>query len=155
MRVPKYLLLIILVAVLTTMLCVGQQRTSSQTQETNGKIQGVLLDINDARIVRAKIIIEDARHKHELKSGEEGDFEIQLPAGSYRIRVEANGFRKFEVSPFKVKANVTEMINIHMEVGVISEPLKVSRAQKSQSIQSASDTLLGTAPKLVGRWTIL
>ena len=122
MRQPKYILLIILVSILATMLCVGQQRTSSGRQKTDGKIQGVLLDINDARIVGAKIIIEGAQLKRELKSGDEGNFEIQLPAGSYQIRVEANGFRKFELSPFKVKASVTEMINIHMEVGVISDP---------------------------------
>ena len=122
MRNRKPMLLIILVSILVTVPCVGQQRTSSRRQKSTGKIQGVLLDINDARIAGAKITIEGGQLKRELRSGDEGDFEIQLPTGSYQITVVANGFRKFEISPFKVKANVTEIINIHMEVAVISDP---------------------------------
>ena len=116
------MLLIILVSILATVPCVGQQRPSPGRQKSVGKIQGVLLDINDARIVGAKITIEGGQFKRELRSGNEGDFETQLPAGSYQISVEANGFRRFELSPFKVKPNVTEMINIHMEVAVMSDP---------------------------------
>ena len=112
----------VLVSILVTVPCLGQQRTSSRRQKSTGKIQGVLLDINYARIVGATITIEGGQLKRELRSGVEGDFEIELPAGSYLIKVEANGFRKFEISPFKVKANVTEIINIHMEVAGISDP---------------------------------
>ena len=124
MKQPRFTLPIILLSILATVTCVGQQRTSPNAQKTNGKIQGVLLDINDARIVGARVIIENGKLKRELTSADEGNFEIELPAGSYQIRVEANGFRKFELSPFKVKAGVTEMINIHMEVAVISVPFE-------------------------------
>jgi hypothetical protein len=121
MKQPKYIFIVILI-ILVAIVCAGQQRTVSPSQKSTGKIQGVLLDVNDARIVSATVIIENAQFKRELKSGEEGDFEIELPAGVYQIKVEANGFRRFELSPFKVKANVTEMINIHMEVMVFSDP---------------------------------
>jgi hypothetical protein len=120
MRQTKFILMIILVSVFATGLCMGQKRTSSARQKTNGKIQGAVLDINDARIVGARIIIDSGEFKRELISGSEGEFELQLPAGSYLIKAEANGFRKFQLSPFKVKASVTEMINIHMEVGMLT-----------------------------------
>jgi hypothetical protein len=126
MRQARCVFQIIVLSVLAAVVCVGQQRNSPESQNNNGKIQGVLLDINDARIVGARIIIESGQFKRQLRSGNEGDFEIQVPAGTYQIKVEANGFRKFELSPFKVKANVTEMINIHMEVAAPSGPLKAS-----------------------------
>ena len=100
----------------------NQLSGSGPKQAVTGKIQGVLLDINDARIVAATVIVENAYFKRELKSGDEDDFEVQVPAGTYQIRVQANGFRKFELSPFKVRANTTEMINIHLDVAVISDP---------------------------------
>jgi hypothetical protein len=61
---------------------------------------------------------------HRSASGNQKIGKIQgvVLDGIYQIRVQANSFRKFELSPFKVKANVTEMINIHMEVAVFSDP---------------------------------
>ena len=120
MKQPTFLFIVVVFLILGTTTLLGQQRPVS-SQET-GKIQGVVLDVNDARIMGAAIVIENGGIKRELKSSSEGDFETRLPAGTYQISVKANGFRKFELSPFKVKANVTEMINIHMEVAVISDP---------------------------------
>jgi len=122
MKQPKYIVVAILIFILTTVVCVGQKRTPSRSRNETGKIQGVVLDANDARIVGATITIENDQFRRELKSGEEGDFEVAIPAGVYQIKAEAHGFRRFELSPLKVKPNVSEMINIHMEVMVISDP---------------------------------
>jgi hypothetical protein len=113
MKQAKYILIVIIVSISAASSATSQLRTNSPKEKT-GKIQGVLLDVNDARITGARILIENASLKRELRSASEGDFQIQLPAGSYQIKVQANGFRKFELSPFKVKANVAEMINIHI-----------------------------------------
>ena len=118
MRHTKYILMIILVSLLASSFVAGQKRAPARK---NGKIQGVVLDRNDARIVTARIIIEGPQFKRELRTGDQGEFEIQLPAGVYSIKAQANGFRNFELSPFTVKANVTELINIHMEVGALSQ----------------------------------
>ncbi len=77
---------------------------------------GVLLDANDARVVNATVKIDGGKIKRKVKSGQEGEFEIWLPAGNYQITVEANGFRRFVYSPLKVKPDETEMINIHLKV---------------------------------------
>ena len=121
MRQPNYILITFLIFMLATVVCVGQKRTPSRSRSEMGKIQGVVLDANDARIVGAIITIENGRFRRELKSGEEGDFEVALPAGVYQIKAEARGFRNFELSPLTVKANVSELIHIHMEVGPISD----------------------------------
>jgi hypothetical protein len=120
MKQPKFLIAL-LIFILAAAVGVGQRRTSSPSRDAMGKIQGVVLDANDARIVGATITIETPGFKRQLKSGDEGNFELRLPAGVYLIKADASGFRNFELSPLTVKANVSELINIHMEVGSISD----------------------------------
>jgi hypothetical protein len=89
-----------------------------------GKIKGLVLDRNDARVVGATITIESSPKigfKRQLLSGEAGDFEIKVPAGVYYLTVTANGFRRFEGWELKVTPRVTEMINIHLEVATYTQ----------------------------------
>lgn len=89
------------------------------------KIMGTLLDVNDARVAHAKIKVESAKFKWEGESDEAGDFTADVPVDTYRIYVEANGFRKFE-SPFlKAKSRITELVNIHLEVLTIIDTIEV------------------------------
>jgi len=91
----------------------------------NATISGVVLDVNDARIVGATIKIGNAEVSRSLKSDDEGTFRIDLPPGDYRITAEQKGFRKFVFSPFRAKAGVCELVNIHMEVEAPKSPLKI------------------------------
>lgn len=93
-------------------------RPAPTARRPAGKIVGVILDAYDARVVNATVKVEGGQIKREVESSDEGDFEISLPAGSYQMTIEANGFRRFIYSPLKVKQNETEMINIHLKVAV-------------------------------------
>ncbi len=86
--------------------------------EPTGKIKGLLLDPNDARIAGAEIRIESPSLgiRRDLKSGEAGEFQSELPPGNYYLNVRANGFCTFEGWEIKVKSGLTEMVNIHLEV---------------------------------------
>lgn len=58
-----------------------------------GLLLGLVLDESDARVARVKIIIEGKNSKQEIKSNDEGYYEIRLPEGKYEIRVlEENGW---------------------------------------------------------------
>ena len=81
-----------------------------------GKIMGVILDANNARVVDATIKIEGGKIKRIVHSSDQGKFEISLPTGGYELTVEASGFRRFIFSPLEVKPNQSEMINIHLEI---------------------------------------
>lgn len=124
---------IILVSVVVSLFIVGlalspqASRLASSAEQPMGKISGVLLDANDARVANATVKIDSGKVEREVRSGEEGDFDVRLPTGTYQITVEANGFRRFVYSPLKVKADVTEMINIHLEVAVNTQPIPVER----------------------------
>ena len=95
-----------------------------------GRIVGTLLDVNDARVNGAKIKVENASFHWEGESDEAGDFTVEVPAGTYRIYVRANGFRKFESAYLKVKSDVTEIVNIHLEVQPFEHPIPVESKKK-------------------------
>ena len=97
---------------------------SARTARTS-KIAGVVLDALGARIVDATIRIERAGFRLEVQSSEEGEFEVELPAGAYRITVEKYGFRRFELSPFRARANVREVLSVRMEVKPPPSTLKI------------------------------
>jgi hypothetical protein len=90
-----------------------------------GRIMGTVLDINDARVARAKVKVEAASFQWEGESDDAGDFSVEVPAGVYRIYVRATGFRKFESAFLTVKPDVIEMVNIHLEVQPITQPIPV------------------------------
>ncbi|HEY0005752.1 MAG TPA: carboxypeptidase-like regulatory domain-containing protein [Pyrinomonadaceae bacterium] len=89
------------------------------------KITGTVLDANQARVTDATIKIENARFSLKLQSNDEGKFEAELPAGTYRIIVRKDGFRRFELSPFRARANSSEQVSIRLEVEPPQTPLKV------------------------------
>ena len=95
-----------------------------------GKIMGTLLDVNEARVTRAKIRVEGAKFKWQGESDEAGDFTAEVPAGEYLIYVSAHGFRKFESAFLRVKSDVTEMVNIHLEVQPIIDSIPVESKKK-------------------------
>ena len=99
-------------------------------QSPAGRIMGTLLDVNDARVPRARIEVEGEGFKWDRESDEAGDFTVDVPAGMYRIYVRANGFRKFESAFLRVKSDVTEMVNIHLEVQPITHPIPVGSEKK-------------------------
>lgn len=110
--------------VIATLIIVGvtvspvTPRPASPAGRQTGKVVGVILDANDARVPEATVRVKGGRRTREVECDEQGQFELLLPAGRYQITVEASGFRRFVYSSLEVKSNVTEMINIHLEVAV-------------------------------------
>jgi hypothetical protein len=85
-------------------------------RKESGRVFGLVFDVNDARVTKAKVTIKARNFSREVLTGGEGEFDVDLPAGEYYFTVEANGFCRFEGGSLKVKPGVTEMINIHLEV---------------------------------------
>lgn len=126
----KYALLI--AGVLAAILFAGtslrsQPPVKQPVKQPKSTVMGTLLDVNDARIVRAKVRIENEQFKWTGQSDDAGDFTAVVPPGTYRIYAEANGFRRFE-SPFlNAKPGVKEMVNLHLEVQPITQPIPVTK----------------------------
>ena len=70
-----------------------------------GKINGVIVDQNDAVILPAKITISGKGRKWVLTPNPaDGRFEAELPAGTYDIKIEAYQFRTLQQKKIQVKA---------------------------------------------------
>jgi Carboxypeptidase regulatory-like domain len=118
--------LVLLALVPTILILAGQRRPVPRAGNSQvGKINGTVLDKNEARIAGATIEIENAKFSRVLHSNDEGYFEVELPAGMYRMTVEMAGFKRFVLSPFRVKARARELVSIHMEAQPPVSTLKI------------------------------
>ena len=117
MKTPKTIAIILLALVPTVFISAEQRPAAARAPSAQmGKVIGLVLDANNARIVGATIKIKNARFKRAARSGEEGDFAFELPAGVYQITVEQPGFHSFELASFRVQANVRAVVNVHLKV---------------------------------------
>ena len=96
-----------------------------------GKIKGLVVDTNQARVFRAEILILGGGRRWRLTTNEEGEFETSLPTGEYQFSVEADGFRRFSSQIFAIKSGKTQRFNIKMKV---AQPINLTPAKSdSQS----------------------
>lgn len=114
-RVSLALLLLISLNLLFTVFVNARPLLKKQKQ---GRVSGVVLDVNDARVAGAKIRIMRDPDTREILTDDAGQFDVRLPAGVYRFTIEANGFCKFERDGIIITSGTTELINVHLEVMV-------------------------------------
>ena len=93
--------------------------------ERTSRLTGVVLDPNGARIPFATITIESAAARREAQTNDEGSFEVELPAGSYKITIEADGFQELKLAHFRVRPNTRESLKVSMKVKPPESPLKI------------------------------
>ncbi len=91
------------------------QSANPSAKKKAGQITGVVLDVNDARIVHVRIKVAGQGFKWLGETGANGEFTVEVPFGEYRVYVYAPGFRKFESSSLKVKSGEKQKVNFHLE----------------------------------------
>jgi hypothetical protein len=115
-KVPAKLLLAILVAV-----------GSIRAQTPTGSISGVVTDPTGAQMAAALIRItnRDSGLTRNLTTSAEGDYSAAaLPSGVYKVTVEAAGFSVLERTA-TVEAGTTTTVNLTLQIGGVSEEMKV------------------------------
>ena len=88
--------------------------TQSSIQST-GKLVGLVLDINEARVPAAKIIIVSKGFRLEAVSAEDGSYEIALPEGKYNITVLRDDFYPFRKAGVQIQPNVTTKLDVTLK----------------------------------------
>ncbi|MEJ7608380.1 MAG: TonB-dependent receptor, partial [Bryobacteraceae bacterium] len=105
--------------------------TSVFAQSFTASVRGTVLDESKALIGAAKIVVTDTERGTVFNStaDESGRFVVTaLPPGSYVLRAEAAGFKKFSSGRFTLSVQEQATINATMEVGDIATTVEVQGA---------------------------
>ena len=104
---------------------VAAQASSPGHDTTMRNLVATVIDQNDARIAGAVIRIENARYRKERQTDDRGVFQLELPAGNYRITVEKDGFKRFVIPSFRTDSKTSSRITVRMKVRPPQTPLKI------------------------------
>jgi hypothetical protein len=81
-----------------------------------GKVNGIVKDIHDAAVQGVFIVFESKfagkKFKRKVESNSNGWYEIDLPAGLYRVTVKFSGFRKFQHKEMIIEAGKSTRLDI-------------------------------------------
>jgi hypothetical protein len=143
-----------LLVLLVCLLAVSQPGTA---QTNNGRILGTVQDPSGAVVPGAHLTAVNVKtqQKTEATSGSQGEFVLTaLPPGTYKLTVEAAGFRKAEIQSIEVNVGAEVAQLIKLEVGTTSETVVVEAStvtvQTTESQVSRSVNLrdIDTLPQL-------
>ena len=114
-------------------------------QVSTGDVVGTVTDVSGAVIPAAKVTIKNTTTgvSRSGLTGETGDYNFSLlQVGTYKVTIEAKGFRTFETRDLDLSAGDRVRVNAKMEIGVGSENVSVS-AEASPALQTDS-SVIGT-----------
>jgi hypothetical protein len=119
---------VLLLAITLATLALAEQRSfavSRAPDSRTGKITGIVVDKNDARILGARIEIKNERTSRVLLSDDDGRFEAELPSGTYRITVWMDGFKRFDLSAVRLKPGARARLSVRMQLQPPQSTLKI------------------------------
>ncbi len=88
-------------------------------------ITGTVVDKNNARIVEARVILENTHFRREVETNDEGNFQVVLPPDDYSISVEKAGFKRFVLSSFKTQKASQHNLTVRLKVKPPASPIKI------------------------------
>src|SRR5260370_2606042 len=98
-------------------------------QGSQGTLNGTILDPAGAVVPGASVVLVNAANgeEHKTTSTTAGAYTLPyVPAGTYKLRVTAPGFRTSEADNVILRVAQTLTVNITLEVGAVSEQVTVS-----------------------------
>ena len=100
-------------------------------QAVFGSIVGNVTDEQGAAVPNAKVTITDVNKgvNYATTSNESGNYEQQhLIVGTYRVRVEAQGFQAFVQEGVQVSVDVSTQVNAALKLGAVTQTVEVTAA---------------------------
>ncbi len=98
-------------------------------QEFRGTISGTVTDAQGAAIPKVKVVAMETRTGVNTTAFSETSGQYTIPflaLGDYEINAEVPGFKKFTRAGIKISAGDHRVIDIHLEVGAITESVTVT-----------------------------
>ncbi|MFY9528367.1 MAG: TonB-dependent receptor [Candidatus Acidiferrales bacterium] len=115
-------------------------------QEATTSLRGVVMDQTGASVPDAKVTLsnEGVGYTRESTSAKDGAYELlQLPPGTYSLRVSAKGFKTFEQARLVLLVATPATVNVRLEIGEVSQVVTVTEA--SAPALNTTDATLGNA----------
>ncbi len=102
---------------------------SALAQSATGGIRGVVTDSSDAALPGASVVAKNISTGLEIKTTttSEGFYSIpRILQGKYSIRIEAQGFKKSEITDVEVSIGKDTVVDSKLETGAITEVVTVA-----------------------------
>src|SRR6266851_160065 len=103
----------------------------ANAQSTGGRIRGTVTDASGAAVVGAKVVIinEATGVERSTATGANGEyFFLEVQVGSYGVRVDQLGFKKYLRKSVAVNLNEMLELDIALQVGTATETVEVTGA---------------------------
>ena len=97
------------------LLTVAACPAASGTQSGSGRLKGAVVDRQYARVLGTTIVFEAGSFKKTVEVNGDGEYDVELPAGTYLIRVKNEGFRQRRVR-FEVEPGATRSLSFMLDV---------------------------------------
>ena len=118
---------------------------SCLAQSTAGRILGSVTDQSGAAVAAAKVVVTDLQRgiSRSLVTDAAGQYLVpDLPPSSYRVRVEAHGFRTVERSGVELEVAKDVRLDFSLQPGEVAETVVVT--EQAALVDTTSSTLGGT-----------
>jgi hypothetical protein len=138
-----------------TTICLLILATAGSAQSDRGTITGAIKDPTGAVVARADITVRNMATGTEYKTSatETGNYTISLlPAGSYELRVEAAGFKRFVLQEVQVQLLQTTRADASLEVGAAGDTVTITaqapllQTESSEQSTNISGQLFNSMP---------
>jgi carboxypeptidase family protein len=137
---------------LAVLLCVAGVFLPTHTalaQEVTASIVGTVTDPSNSSIAGAKVTATDTERGTvwTAQTNDAGAYTLtRLPVGSYKVKVEAQGFQTTAYPAFTLVLNQTARVDVSLKVGQVSETVEVTGAAPVLQTESTQvDTIINAA----------
>jgi len=122
------------------------------SQDVTGSISGTVQDQSGSLIPNARITVTNTDQNttaRTITSGGSGEFAAtQLPVGTYTVVAEVSGFKRATRSAIRLNVNDKLTVNFNMEVGAVTEEVRVEEAPVQVEMQTAAAQSLITGTQV-------
>src|SRR6516225_10309749 len=107
----------------------GLLAPKASAQAVYGSILGTVTDPQGAAVVGAKVTVTSIEKgtSDETTSNESGNYTVtHLIPDTYRVHVEAQGFKAFDVASVAVSADTAAHVDMQLQVGEVTQSVEVT-----------------------------
>jgi len=133
----------LLLAVALSVLFLAVPVAVNAQQVASGSVTGTVTDASGAVVVSADVILTDISTKGERKllTNADGHYIfVNVPPGTYDLRVTKTGFRTGKITGQAVNVGLTLTLNLRLEVGATTEVVEV-KAEAGAELQTLNSTV--------------